>query len=137
MPYLLSVLYGYDVPSEGLIERRRNHEEEPVCDWAYIQTASSKVEKSWSLSLDHDIRRRVPIRVYVREFLGEVDVEENTGQWADCDKIYAENVLRNLFNRKIYFGLIMSEMEWEEFVLDAIKQGFAIVAYKLEYCGSY
>lgn len=63
------------------------------------------------------------MRVYAREFLGEIDAEENDGKYQLCDKQYAEHVLRNLFNRKIYFGLLMEEMEWEELVHEAIKVG--------------
>ena len=56
LPYLLSILYGYDVPSEGLIERKRNFEEDPVPDWTYILEMPAKTRKEQNLTLDLDIK---------------------------------------------------------------------------------
>ena len=55
MPYLLSILYGYDIPSEGLIERERNHSENPIPDWSHLETLPDKVRRKWHIQLDHDV----------------------------------------------------------------------------------
>ena len=88
----------------------------------------SNINREESIALQKTIRENDfhPIDTYVKQYLNPEEIDKNYPHLLDhqgdpTEARFVESILRNYFNRKIQFGTLMEELEWENFCVEIIK----------------